>query len=328
MNCIYYALFLLSIIKVVTSNTSTLLTIGASPSQKYTTSCGTYNYFKVEVPTSAVCKDLVITTDATAGEADLYVSKTTTFPTKDMETWAAYADGVWTLKISRWDIQSSPGWYYIGVYADCSLTNAAAVYTIKTELDNTDDGTDILRTPSAGANFALNTADSYKYFRFCLPDNTLDVTITLNNCYHPDGAIYKYPTSPTRTPCNATTYTLPELIVTRNIIKPTVADLGYKLATTARRNVTVHAADQAGNDPNGFHSGVYYVAVHAWCTPDAYCSGADLAWCGPCSYYSATPNMDVIVTTSQGKRVIFLFSSFPIPFYLCEFILTIIGGVL
>jgi len=195
MNSIYI-LLLLSIIKVATCNTSVTLVLGASSSQKYTTSCGTYNYFKVQVPTSAVCEDLVITTDVSSGEADLYVSKTNTFPTKDMETWAAYADGIWDLTISRWDIQSSPGWYYIGVYADCTLTNTAAVYTIKAEMDNTDDGTDILRTPTAGQNFALNTADSYKYFRFCLPDNSLDVAIELNNCYTPDyGNTYRFATT-------------------------------------------------------------------------------------------------------------------------------------
>jgi len=84
-------------------------------------------------------------------------------------------------------------------------------------------------------------------------------------------------------------------------LEPTVADLGYKLASTATREVNVLASDPASNDPNGYHSGVYYVAVQAWCTPDAYCS--DVTWCGPCSYYATTPNMDVIVTTSPGKAL-------------------------
>jgi hypothetical protein len=121
---------------------------------------------------------------------------------------------------------------------------------------------------------------------------------------------YQFAKPTVRSGCTSTSYTLPELIVTRNVIEPTVADLGYKLASTMVRSITVAASDQAGNDPNGYHSGVYYVAVQAWCTPDAYCAAGDMAWCGPCSYYSVTPNMDVIVTTSPGKLVLFLFFFF------------------
>jgi len=279
-------------LQVVKSNTSILVTPNLSPSVKYKTNFSQYNYFKVQVPSTSACDDIIITTNVTFGETDLYVCKTNTFPTKDMKTW--YAHGVRNLNISRWDLQSSPGWYYIGVYA-----KTPSEYTIRVDLVSTNDGTDILAQPTLAANFALNTANSYKYFRFCLPDPTLDVKITINNCYF-DYANYIYPTMPTRTPCDATHYTIPELIVTRNILEPTVADLGYKLATTATREVNILASDQASNDLNGYHSGVYYVAIQAWCTPDVYCTGSDVAWCGPCSYYAVTPNMDVIVTTSPG----------------------------
>ena len=311
----------INILQVVKSNTSILITPNVSPSIKYTTNCGQYNYFKVQVPTTSACDDLIITTVVTSGETDLYVSKTNTFPTKDMQTWAAYAYGDHSLKISRWDLQSSPGWYYIAVYADCSTINAPAVYTVGADLVSTNDGTDILAQPSLAANFALNTADSYKYFRFCLPDPTQDVKIELNNCYLDPINGYVYPTSPTTT-CDQYHYTLPELIVTRNVLEPTVADLGYKLATTSTREVNILASDPAGNDPNGYHSGVYYVAVHAWCTPNANC--VDPTWCGPCSYYANTPNMDVIVTTSSGKALSIVFLYFVYAFFIrCEFIITI-----
>lgn len=244
-----------------------------------------------------------------------------------MQTWAAFADGIYDLTISRWDPESSPGRYYIGVYADCSNTKSDATYTIRADTDDTDDGTDIYATPSLATNFALNTANSYKYFRFCIPDEDKDVTITLSNCYlYPDYTTYAFPLgfTPNSGVCDSTHYTLPELIVTRNILEPTVADLGFKLATTATRSIVISASDQAGNDPNGYHSGVYYIAVQAWCTPDAYCAVGDETWCGPCSYYSNTPNMDVVVATSPGIDVLIFiynlilcfFLSYPIVSYL------------
>ena len=291
---------LLTKLQIIESNTSILLNVGVTSSVLYTTYCGQYNYFKVQVPSTSSCDDIIITTEVTSGDTDLYVSKTNISPTKDINTWAAYAYGDHSLKISRWDLQKSPGWYYIGVYADCFNTNAPAVYTIRVHLDGTNDGTDILATPSLASNFALNTSNSYKYFRFCLPDPTLDVKVTLNNCYTSDiGVNYQYPTSTARAPCDATHYTIPELFVTRNVLEPTIADFSYKLGTTATRDIIIQASDSAGNDLNGYHSGVYHVAVQAWCTPDAYCTNFE-AWCGPCSYYSVTPNMDVIVTTSPG----------------------------
>lgn len=297
-------LILASIIQLVVSNSNTIIQLGVSPSIRYTTNCGEYNYFKVQVPDQDACHDLIISTDIVSGETNLYVSKTEQFPTKNMQTWAEFSQDVNSLTISRWDLQSSPGWYYIAVYADCSVTNKPAVYSIRADIDDTNDGTDILLNPLLATDFSLKTANSYKYFRFCLRDATQDVTIALDNCYTPDyGTTYTYVTA-TYPGCSSTTYTFPELIVSRNIIEPVVGDLTFKMATVSRRNVTVAASNVAGNDPNGYHSGVYYVAVWGWCTPDTYCT--DLSNCGPCTYYSATPNMDVTVTTSSGKNSFFI----------------------
>jgi hypothetical protein len=229
-----------------------------------------------------------------------------------METWAAYADGVYDVTISRWDPESSPGRYYIGVYADCANTNTAATYTIKATSDDTNDNTDILLTPTLAQNFGL-TADGYKYFRFCVPNDDKDVNVELINCYMSTAGVYTGLGN-----CNVNTYTMPELIVTRNIIKPTIADLGYKLATTAIRDVNILASDQAGNNPYGYHSGVYYVAVHGWCTPDPYCS--DPSWMGCCTNYANTPPMEVKVTLTSG--IIFI-HVFPIThLFVFKFILT------
>ena len=261
----------------------------------------------MDVPSTAACKDIKIDTTVSAGETDLYVSKTNSFPTSSMETWAAYADGVYDVTISRWDPEYSPGRYYIGVYADCANTNSAAIYTIKATSDATDDGTDIYLTPNLASNFGL-TADGYKYFRFCVPDDDKNVVIDLSNCYY--NGNYIPPTGFTGT-CNSATYTLPELIVTRNIIKPTIADLGYKLATTATRTISITASAQEGNNPYGYHSGVYYVAVHGWCTADPYCT---YTGCGPCANYLSTPPMEVKITLTPG---IFLFIFFLLPILFC-----------
>ena len=70
-----------------------------------------------------------------SGEPDIYVSKADLdqdpHPTKNKLTWAAYADGDYNLTISHWDPESSPGWYYIGIYDDCSKQSQTASYSIR-----------------------------------------------------------------------------------------------------------------------------------------------------------------------------------------------------
>ena len=70
-----------------------------------------------------------------SGEPDIYVSKADLdqdpYPTKRKLTWAAYADGAYNLTISHWDPESSPGWYYIGIYDDCSKQSQTASYSIR-----------------------------------------------------------------------------------------------------------------------------------------------------------------------------------------------------
>lgn len=71
------------------------------------------------------------------GEPDIYVSKANVdqdpYPTKYKLTWAAYKDKDYNLTISHWDVESSPGWYYIGVYDDCSSQFSTATYTIRAD---------------------------------------------------------------------------------------------------------------------------------------------------------------------------------------------------
>jgi hypothetical protein len=124
----------------------TTLALDGSYGTTYTTSCGSYSYFKVYM--TEPCKDLTVSTSVSAGEPDIYVSKRST-PTKSSLSWAAYEDGDYDVTISHWDPESSPGWYYISIYADCRTKNTAAVYKIKTTLSSSDSD-DLYLYPSKG----------------------------------------------------------------------------------------------------------------------------------------------------------------------------------
>ena len=92
-------------------------------------------------------------------------------PTKDSMSWAAFAYGSYSVSISHWQPDSSPGVYYVAVYADCSLQSDAATYTLTAAVSTADDGTDIFLHSGVSKTVSV-PAGGYKNFRFCLPAHT------------------------------------------------------------------------------------------------------------------------------------------------------------
>lgn len=120
--------------------------------------CGGYAYFKVNMQDP--CMDLNINLQPIDGTAHIYVSKTQ-YPTKNMLTWAAFADGDNSVKISHWDPESSPGYYYIGVLGVCpDATSTGASYRIQA-VESASDFDDIYLNGSYSMN-KLIAAESYE----------------------------------------------------------------------------------------------------------------------------------------------------------------------
>lgn len=110
------------------------------------------------------CKDLNITVHAVNGEPDIYVSRDVSgkfsYPTKDSLTWAAFADGVYSLLISHWDPNSSPGNYDIAVYSDCQHQSQAATFQIQAfATDDPEDQSDFYLHPETTRNQIIHVPD-------------------------------------------------------------------------------------------------------------------------------------------------------------------------
>ena len=200
---------------------NTVLQLNDNYGEVYTTECNLYKYFAVYF--FHPCYDLTISVLPSKGEPDLYVVKANNtsdpYPTKSTITWATNKDREYSLTISRWDTESAPGWYYIGVYNDCNgLNSAKAVYQIKAVkeplnsyvMDTTQP--DIMVFPDLGIDQQVN-ADKYKFFRFCIP-RCSDVKVKLETCLDPKLC----PKS----------YLMSDLIVSRTEEMPTISS--YRLA--------------------------------------------------------------------------------------------------
>ena len=90
-------------------------------------------------------------------------------------TWAAYAFGTYSVTISHWQPDSSPGLYYIGVYADCADQPHAASYKVTATVAATDDDTDIYLHSGLSKEVEVG-AGEYKNFRFCMPAHKSSAT--------------------------------------------------------------------------------------------------------------------------------------------------------
>jgi len=243
------------------------LTLNQASETEYTSQCGEYTYFEVDFPYP--CQDLNITVNALAGNPEIYASKTLIEPKKRDLTWTAVKTD--HLVIDHYDPESSPGMYYIGIYANCLYEKTAATFKIAAYATNsTFQESDIYLNSSISHNKII-LEENYLYYHFCVPQ-CADVIVSLQNCLS-----YEQ--------CNDT-YSYPELLVTRLQTSPTIYDYTYKLASVTRRNVTVSHRDPMARDKNGYMTGSYYVGVYGWCTPDNQV--IDWQTDGPCSYAART----------------------------------------
>eukprot|EP01038_Epipyxis_sp_PR26KG_P012580 gene12580-16870_t len=237
-------------------------------STSYKTACGGYSYFRVYM--SNACSDLNIQAKTSKGSVGIFVNKATSsnntfsYPVKTSLTWSDEGSMNDLVTISHWDPESSPGYYYIGIYGVCN--EAYSSYTLLAYISNTSSFDSTGSYPYLAYN-KLVSASSYEYFEFCLPV-CADVTITLQNCL--DSSICP------------TTYSYPELLVTRLTKTPTIYSYSYKLASNTRRYVFINHTDPSARDPHGYLPGSYYVGVYGWCTPDEFVTNN--ATDGPCSY--------------------------------------------
>jgi hypothetical protein len=169
----------------------------------YSTGCGAYTYFAVQI--LKPCKDLIISLKKTKGQPYIYVSKTNPYPTKNSLTWATESN-LLTLTISKTDTNGYPGYYYIGIYNDCSQQSDIASYQIQAresydEPNYSNQVTDIGLHDYLSANKTVE-GNSFSLFSFCL-DRCQNVKLRIENCVDKScQSLSKY-------------YILPDLLVSR-----------------------------------------------------------------------------------------------------------------
>ena len=196
---------------------STTLNLESFYGASYTVQCDAYEYFSVMFPFP--CKDLIINLRTHQGSPEIYVSKADInkdpYPTKEKLTWSATAEHYYTLTIDRYDPESSPGIYYIGIYNNCGAQNLPAKFDIQamesSDLSVSSYNEDIYEFPDLGMG-QIVAANEYAFFKFCVPV-CANVLITLQNCV-----------DNTLCPGN---YSFPELLVSRTSHKPLLKDYRY-----------------------------------------------------------------------------------------------------
>lgn len=180
----------------------------------YTVQCDAYMYFSVMFPFP--CADLVISLQQSQGSPEIYVSKADIskdpYPTREKLTWSATVDKQYRLTIDRYDPESSPGNYYIGIFNSCSKQGLPAIFKIQAlktvDLSVSLYLTDIYASPALGQKQTV-AANQYASYRFCIPVCG-NVLVTLQNCV--DNKICKG------------AYSFPELLVSRTTPKPSLED--------------------------------------------------------------------------------------------------------
>lgn len=170
----------------------------------YSLECDEYYYYKVDFPYP--CKDLNITLIPTQGDPDVYASKTVLYPSKSDLTWGTKGPTDFTVTVSHWNPNSSPGYYYIAVYNPCFDSKQSTVYQIRARsfVANAED--DLYLNPAIGINQVI-LANDYQNYRFCIPDCG-DLKLTLTNCLSDEECPGKY--------------SYPELLLSRTNTAPTI----------------------------------------------------------------------------------------------------------
>ncbi|XP_022081188.1 uncharacterized protein LOC110974122 [Acanthaster planci] len=226
--------------------------------------CGGFRYFSVEV--TDPCKDLRVMVTKIEGEPDVYIGRgNNMFPTDNTLAWSSYEWGSENLTVSSWDPEFEVGTFYIGVHAYCGIdvhtgNTSSKVKVLAESLATSHMHPEI--TAGSPIRDGRVDAQGYNYYRFCLPHKCANVEVKLENCL--SGA--DCPDS----------YGYPELLVSRSIVRPSINDHSWKLATVTRRSVYLR------HDDPDVKPGHYFVGVYGWCTPDENCP--DKSTCGPCEY--------------------------------------------
>ena len=181
------------------------------------------------------------------------------YPTREKMSWEATKRNYYSMTISHWDTESAPGWYYIGIYNDCSQQNETAWYQIQAlkVVPPMFDGTyttnpsiqDLVTYPQLGQGKTIQP-NTYTYYRFCVPVCS-NVQISMQT---------------------SSSIAYPEIIVSRTEIYPSIQSLGYKFGSKAagERTLWINASDPSGRDRNGNQQGSYYIAVHGSCPPSQF----------------------------------------------------------
>ena len=175
-------------------------------------------------------------------------------------SWEASKRNFYSMTISHWDTESAPGWYYIGIYNDCSQQNSTAWYQIQalkvtppmfdSSYRTNPSIQDLMIYPQLGQGKTIQP-NTYTYYRFCVPlCSNVQVSIQ------------------TSSPSVA----YPEIIVSRTETYPSIQSLGYKFGTkvAGQRTLWINASDPSGRDRNGNQQGTYYIAVHGSCPPTQF----------------------------------------------------------
>ena len=244
---------------------NTILILGQTYSGYYFTQCHSYSYYAVYF--YYPCNDLTVSIlPSTGGSPQLYVSRANLdqdpYPTKDKMTWGGNQQNYYAVTISRWDPMGAPGWYYVGVYNDCSQQNSTAWYQIQAIMNPVPmfgqnyathpELEDLMLYPQLGMNKQVQLG-AYSYFRFCVP-YCANVEIGLKT--------------------NSPGLEYPQIVVSRTEENPTVQSLAFKLTdqhgSLKRRRVWLNASDPSARDRNGNNQGSYYLAVHGSCPPGVW----------------------------------------------------------
>ena len=174
-------------------------------------------------------------------------------------SWEATKRNYYSMTISHWDTESAPGWYYIGIYNDCSQQNATAWYQIQAQkvsppmFDPTYTTNpsiqDLMIYPQLGLGKTIQP-NTYTYYRFCVPACS-NVQVSMQT---------------------SSSIAYPEIIVSRTEKYPTIQSLGYKFGSRAagERTLWINASDPSGRDRNGNQQGSYFIAVHGSCPPSQF----------------------------------------------------------
>ena len=241
---------------------NTQLLLGAPYSGYYFTTCNSYSYFSVYF--YYPCNDLLISIlPQSGGSPKMYVSRANLdfdpYPTREKMTWEATKRNYYQMTISYWDTESAPGWYYIGIYNDCSQQNSTAWYQIQalkvdpplydTTYASNPSIQDLVLKPQVARGKTIQP-NAYTYYRFCVPICS-NVQVSMQT---------------------SSSIAYPEIIVSRTEIHPSIQSLGYKFSSKARgeRTLWINASDPSGRDRNGNQQGTYYIAVHGSCPPSQF----------------------------------------------------------